>query len=122
MGVDATAVTAVSDERRPATASVARVIDPEPTDQAPTDVAPADPQTDAAEPVPDPAGAISAADAAPGEPSGHEAVDLDAIERDLDDVETALARLAEGTYRVDELTGEPLPDELLERNPTARRA
>ncbi len=49
-------------------------------------------------------------------------VDLDAIESDLDAVEAALARLADGTYRVDEVTGAPLPDELLDRDPTARRA
>ena len=48
--------------------------------------------------------------------------DLDAIARDLADVETALARLDEGTYRLDEVTGEPLPDELLAARPTARRA
>lgn len=49
-------------------------------------------------------------------------VDLDAVERDLDAVETALDRLADGTYGTDEITGEPLPDSVLENNPAARRA
>lgn len=49
-------------------------------------------------------------------------LDLDAIEADLADVEVALARLDAGTYWTDEVTGEPLPDELLEARPTARRA
>ena len=50
------------------------------------------------------------------------ALDLDAIERDLAGVEVALARLEAGTYWTDESTGESLPDALLERSPTARRA
>ena len=49
-------------------------------------------------------------------------LDLDAVERDLADVEAALARLDAGTYWTDEVTGEPLPVELLEQHPTARRA
>jgi len=48
-------------------------------------------------------------------------VDLDAIERDLADVEVALARLDAGTYWTDEVTGAELPGELLDANPTARR-
>jgi len=48
-------------------------------------------------------------------------LDLDAVERDLADVEVALARLDAGTYWTDEVTGEPLPVELLEQQPTARR-
>ena len=47
--------------------------------------------------------------------------DLDAIERDLAGVEAALARLDAGTYWTDEVTGEPLPDEVLAADPTARR-
>lgn len=47
--------------------------------------------------------------------------DLDAIARDLADVETALARLADGSYWRDEVTGAPLPDEVLAARPTARR-
>lgn len=55
---------------------------------------------------------------APAEPP----VDLAAFERDLDAVEAALARLADGTYRTDEITGEPIPDHVLADDPTARRA
>ena len=49
-------------------------------------------------------------------------VDLSAIAADLADVEVALARLDAGTYFTDEATGQPLPDELLAVQPTARRA
>lgn len=49
-------------------------------------------------------------------------LDLDGIERDLADVEVALARLDAGTYWTDEVTGEPLASELLAAHPTARRA
>ena len=48
-------------------------------------------------------------------------IDLDAIERDLADVEMALSRLDAGNYWVDEITGQPLPDAVLEANPLARR-
>ena len=48
-------------------------------------------------------------------------VDVDAIAADLADVEVALARLEAGTYWTDEVTGEPLPDELLAVSPTARQ-
>lgn len=48
-------------------------------------------------------------------------IDLDAIEQDLADVEMALNRLDAGTYWVDEITGQPLPDAVLEANPLARR-
>ena len=48
-------------------------------------------------------------------------VDLDAIERDLADVEVALARLDAGTYWTDEITGAELPAELLATSPAARR-
>jgi len=46
---------------------------------------------------------------------------IDAIEKDLADVEAALARLEAGTYWTDEVTGQPIPDEVLNRNPLARR-
>ncbi len=49
-------------------------------------------------------------------------VDLDAIETDLRNVEVALNRLADGTYWTDEVTGQPIPDDVLVRDPTARRA
>ena len=55
-------------------------------------------------------------EAAPGTP-----LDLDAIERDLADVETALARLDCGDYWRDEITGAELDDALLAEHPTARR-
>jgi RNA polymerase-binding transcription factor DksA len=48
-------------------------------------------------------------------------LDLDAIEGDLADVETALARLDDGSYWTDEVTGAELPAALLVANPTARR-
>ena len=51
-----------------------------------------------------------------------DALDLDAIDQDLTDVETALQRLDAGTYFVDEITGAALSQELLNTNPTARRA
>lgn len=49
------------------------------------------------------------------------ALDLDTAERDLADVEIALARLDSGDYWRDEVTGAELPDELLAARPTARR-
>ncbi len=48
-------------------------------------------------------------------------LDLDAIERDLADVEVALSRLDSGTYWTDEITGAELPAELLDAQPTIRR-
>jgi RNA polymerase-binding transcription factor DksA len=52
-------------------------------------------------------------------PSG--SADLDTIESDLAAVETALNRLDAGTYWTDEVTGEPLPEAVLEENPLLRR-
>lgn len=49
-------------------------------------------------------------------------IDLDAIERDLDDVQTALERLNDGSYWTDEVTGEPIADDVLAAHPTARTA
>jgi RNA polymerase-binding transcription factor DksA len=49
-------------------------------------------------------------------------LDLDGIQRDLADVEIALARLDAGTYWTDEVTGEALAAELLAAHPTTRRA
>ena len=48
-------------------------------------------------------------------------IDLDAIERDLADVEMALSRLDAGTYWVDEVSGQPLSDAVLKANPLTRR-
>ncbi len=50
------------------------------------------------------------------------AVDLDAVEHDLTAVEVALNRLADGTYWTDEVTGQPIPEDVLVDNPLARRA
>ncbi len=47
--------------------------------------------------------------------------DLTAIESDLAAVEAALSRLDAGTYWTDEVTGEPLPEALLDENPLLRR-
>ncbi len=57
---------------------------------------------------------------APVSASHEEPVDLDGIERDLDDVQAALDRLNDGTYWTDEVTGESIPDDVLEADPTAR--
>jgi hypothetical protein len=48
-------------------------------------------------------------------------LDLDAIQADLDGVQSALGRLAEGNYWTDEVTGDPIPDDVLAADPTARR-
>ncbi len=48
-------------------------------------------------------------------------IDLDAIEDDLAGVEIALARLEDGSYWTCEVTGKPLPDDLLATDPVARR-
>lgn len=55
-------------------------------------------------------------------PADDTPVDLVAIERDLAAVEAALPRLDDGTYWVDEVTGEPIPDEVLATDPVARRS
>lgn len=47
--------------------------------------------------------------------------DLDHVGRRLADVEAALERLDAGTYWTDEVTGEPIPDHVLEADPVARR-
>jgi DnaK suppressor protein len=54
--------------------------------------------------------------------NGDDILDLDAIEADLDDVQAALDRLAEGSYWTDEVTGAPIPIEVLDADPLARRA
>jgi RNA polymerase-binding transcription factor DksA len=45
---------------------------------------------------------------------------LEALELDLAEIEAALARLDDGTFGVDEVTGEPIDPERLEALPTAR--
>jgi RNA polymerase-binding transcription factor DksA len=61
---------------------------------------------------------VTAAEPAADTPA---ALDLDRVERDLADVELALARLDAGTYWTDEITGGMIPDEVLAEQPTARR-
>lgn len=51
-----------------------------------------------------------------------EPLDLDRIEADLADVDTALARLDAGTYWSCEITGAPIDDSKLAEHPTTRRA
>jgi RNA polymerase-binding transcription factor DksA len=51
-----------------------------------------------------------------------DAPDLDAIEADLDAVQVALGRLADGSYWTDEVTGAPIPAEVLDADPLVRRA
>jgi RNA polymerase-binding transcription factor DksA len=46
---------------------------------------------------------------------------IEAIERDLNDVDVAMDRLEKGTYFSDEVTGAPLQSEFLATNPLARR-
>lgn len=67
----------------------------------------------------------SSTDAGEPDPSAAESdvvvgIDLDAIERDLTDVQTALDRLNDGSYWTDEVTGEPIADDVLASHPTAR--
>ena len=45
---------------------------------------------------------------------------LEQLERELAEIEAALQRLDEGTYGVDEVTGEPIASERLEAYPIAR--
>jgi RNA polymerase-binding transcription factor DksA len=45
---------------------------------------------------------------------------LDSLEAELDELEAALQRIDDGTYGLDEVTGEPIAQERLEAVPTAR--
>ena len=45
---------------------------------------------------------------------------LEGLESDLAEIEAALQRLEDGTYGIDEVTGEPIAPERLEALPTAR--
>jgi hypothetical protein len=81
---------------------------------------------DPTDPAETPAGEIAAAGPEPviepaAQPAAEPRLDLDGIERDLADVELALARLDSGEYWTDEVTGAPIPDEHLAEHPTARR-
>ena len=51
-----------------------------------------------------------------------DALDLEAIEANLSDVEVALERLESGTYFTDEISGSALSEDVLSANPTARHA
>ena len=46
---------------------------------------------------------------------------VEQLRRELDEVERAEQRLAEGTYGLSIESGQPIPDERLEANPTAER-
>lgn len=81
----------------------------------PAERAPDEPTPD--EPTPD--DRIDSHDAPVDE---RQALDLDRLERDLAGVEAALGRLDDGTYWTDEVTGEPIPAEVLAADPVARRA
>lgn len=45
---------------------------------------------------------------------------LEQLEADLAEIEAALQRLDDGTYGIDEVTGQPISRERLEARPTAR--
>jgi len=62
------------------------------------------------------------AEAAEHEPTELGDIDVVGIEADLDGVQAALTRLADGTYWTDEVSGEPIPAEVLATDPLARRA
>lgn len=49
-------------------------------------------------------------------------IDLAGIEADFDGVQAALARLADGTYWTDEVTGAPIAADILVSDPLTRRA
>jgi RNA polymerase-binding transcription factor DksA len=58
------------------------------------------------------------------EPSNDEAgdsPDLGHVMQQLDAVETALERLDAGTYWTDEVTGDPIPEHVLDADPVTRR-
>ena len=64
-------------------------------------------------------------EATPDSPAGDDAgpaPSLDELAGQLAGVERALERLEDGTYWVDELTGEPIPEDVLVDDPTTRRA
>ena len=106
------------DDRRPARLASAAVTESNESKDATVDEPGLDPAPESADGA-DPA-------AAPVMPGASDAtvedIDLDGIERDLDDVQTALDRLADGTYWTDEVTGEPIADDVLVEHPTARSA
>lgn len=72
------------------------------------------------EPTTEPGAADDARDHTVGD-TGREPVDLDRIAADLDGVETALGRLDDGTYWIDEVTGDEIDESVLAADPVARR-
>ena len=91
---------------------------PEPELDSTATTTPSPPAVDGVDGGFDHAAARSDGDSAPAS----SAPDLDAIEADLDGVDAALGRLADGTYWTDEVTGAALADDLLASDPIARRA
>ena len=59
---------------------------------------------------------LAAADEAPA--GAVDVEELDQLERDLDAVDAAIARLDDGTYGIDPDSGEPIDDALLAADPT----
>ena len=78
-------------------------------------------------PGPAPDDRPDAIDEAPKTPAPHSAPapasepDLERIAGDLADIERSLERLSDGSYWTDEITGETIPDDVLAKDPTARR-
>ncbi len=72
--------------------------------------------TDSHEPTP------PSSEPTPSSTAHEDDLDLDAIEADLDGVQLALGRLADGSYWTDEVTGAPIPVEVLDADPLVRRA
>ena len=54
-------------------------------------------------------------------PTTAPAIDLERVAHELAGVEAALARLDDGSYWTDEVTGEALDEELLAHDPVARQ-
>lgn len=65
--------------------------------------------------------ATTPADAIEVAPTASPSIDLDRVEHELAGVEAALARLDDGSYWTDEVTGEALDAQLLADDPIARR-
>lgn len=77
--------------------------------------------TDAADEIDDTGTAPDAVDPSATDASIAE-IDIAGIEADLDGVQAALDRLADGTYWTDEVTGEAIATDVLAADPLARRA
>lgn len=64
---------------------------------------------------------VAVTDADEHDTAEQDEIDLDAIEADLDAVQAALDRLADGSYWTDEVSGEPIPVDVLDADPLVRR-